>query len=157
MIHGRFGNTSGRPYVEGRLVIPHQNLWRHCPFIIDTGAERSVLMPIDARLMGVNRRRLTEADASDGIGGRCEGYNSLAFLVLFDEEANRLHNFRIKVFIPNEQRDLFRIDSSILGRDVLDRLKLTYDKPHGLVTMEDLRSDEQLDATGWNATGLKIL
>lgn len=143
--------------MEDRLVIPHQNLWRNCPFIIDTGAERSVLMPIDARLMGVDRRQLHDPDASDGIGGRCEGHNAFAFIVLFDPDASVLHNFRVKVFIPDESRDLFRIDSSILGRDVLDRLKLTYDKPHQLVTLDELRSDEQHDATGWDATGLRIM
>jgi len=155
LIYGRFGDTSGRPYLEARLALPHQNRWRLCPFIIDTGAERSVLMPTDSRLMGVDRSGL-QRDATDGIGGHCDGYNSFAFIILHDEETSFLHNFRINVFIPDESPDLFRIDSSILGRDVLDRLRLVYDKPNNRVTLDNFLANERIDAKGWNSPRLRI-
>jgi hypothetical protein len=47
MIQGRFGNTSGRPYVEGRLVIPRLKVRGDISFIFDTGADQTVLMPMD--------------------------------------------------------------------------------------------------------------
>ena len=47
MIRGRFGDTTGRPYIEGRLIVPRLNLRSDVSFIVDTGADNSLLMPLD--------------------------------------------------------------------------------------------------------------
>lgn len=39
MLRGRFGDTSGRPYLEGRLFLPRLKLQGDISFIVDTGAE----------------------------------------------------------------------------------------------------------------------
>ena len=49
MIQGRFGNTTGRPYVNGRLLLPRLRLSTN---LSDTGADVSVLMPVD----GINTK-----------------------------------------------------------------------------------------------------
>jgi hypothetical protein len=156
LIHGRFGDTSGRPYLEAKIAVPHQNVWRFCPLIIDTGAERSVLMPIDTRLMGLDARKLGQRAYSEGIGGHCDGYDVLAFIVLLDEETGTLHNFNVRLFVPDDSPDLYSIDSSILGRDVLDRVRLVYDKRGDGVTLTVVEDDGRFDVTGWDSPNLVI-
>ncbi len=138
MIHGRFGDTTGRPYVEGKFAFPHQreNTWAWCSFIIDTGAERSVLVPVDARRMGLDRTQLAQPASSLGIGGNANGHNEFAFIVLGDDELGELYRFDVTAFIPEDSADMQEIDGSVLGRDVLDKVRLVYDKPAGEVTFE---------------------
>jgi hypothetical protein len=156
LIYGRFGDTSGRPYLEAKIAIPHQNVWRYCPMIIDTGAERSVLMPIDARLMGLDRSALDRRAYSEGIGGHCDGFDLFAYVVLLDEEAHLLHNFNVTLFVPDESPDLYNIDSSILGRDVLDRVRFSYSKPDGIVSLAVAFDDGKFDVRGWDSPRLAI-
>ncbi len=46
MLIGRFGHTSGRPYFEARVVLPHLNVAGNVSFLLDTGADKSLLMPL---------------------------------------------------------------------------------------------------------------
>ena len=130
MIHGRFGDTTGRPYLEGKLALPHQlgNVWAWCSFIIDTGAERSVLVPVDARRMGLDRAGLTRPSNSLGIGGNAKGHDEFAIIVLGDDERGRLYEFRVEVFIPEDTADMREIDGSVLGRDILNHAELLYSR-----------------------------
>jgi len=69
MLQGRFGNTSGRPYIEGRLSFPRLGIAGDISFLMDTGADTSVIMPIDSGRMGVDVNQLTTTTESYGIGG----------------------------------------------------------------------------------------
>ena len=43
MLEGRFGDTTGRPYVDGRLfVLGRQELNSNISFLVDTGADGSM-------------------------------------------------------------------------------------------------------------------
>ena len=53
MLQGRFGDTSGRPYMEGHVLLPRLGWRGYVSFIFDTGADTSLLMPLDARRMGI--------------------------------------------------------------------------------------------------------
>jgi hypothetical protein len=46
-IAGRFGDTTGRPYLEGRLVLPRLGKRGDFSFLVDTGADYTYLMPGD--------------------------------------------------------------------------------------------------------------
>ena len=54
MLRGRFGESSGRPYVSARVFIPRLALAGNVSFIFDTGADSSVLMPADAATLAVD-------------------------------------------------------------------------------------------------------
>jgi translation initiation factor 2B subunit (eIF-2B alpha/beta/delta family) len=69
MLIGRFGDTTGRPYLEGRLVFPRLNLQHNVSFLVDTGADRTVIMPADAVTLGIDYSALTGNEAVGGIGG----------------------------------------------------------------------------------------
>ena len=109
--------------------------------IIDTGAERSVLMPVDARRMGLDRRRLQHRSNTLGIGGNAEGHDEFALIVIGDDDRGVVFGFRVNLFVPADTEDMREIDGSVLGRDVLDRVRLTYDRRSGLLAFEVLDSD----------------
>jgi hypothetical protein len=67
MLLGRFGNTSGRPYLEGRLVLTRLGLAADISFIVDTGADKTVVMPLDGTRLGVDYANLTRPFVSTGI------------------------------------------------------------------------------------------
>ena len=69
MLRGRFGETTGRPYFDARVVLPRLEAKENVSFIFDTGADSSVLMPLDAQRLGIDLSRLDEGRAATGIGG----------------------------------------------------------------------------------------
>ena len=54
MLKGWFGDTTGRPYIEARIAFPRLRALGLVSFVLDTGADRSLLMPRDCILTGVN-------------------------------------------------------------------------------------------------------
>ena len=69
MLRGRFGDTSGRPYMEGHVLLPRLGLSGNVSFIFDTGADTSLLMPLDAQRMGIDYGLLGNELSTLGIGG----------------------------------------------------------------------------------------
>ena len=61
MLRGRFGNTSGRPFLEGRLILPNRNLSFEISFLVDTGADDTILMPADGIRVGLDYGQLGTA------------------------------------------------------------------------------------------------
>jgi hypothetical protein len=124
VLRGRFGDTSGRPYLEGRLVLPGLDLRSDISFIVDTGADQSVLMPGDAIRMGLDYGKLTGNVTAAGIGGLCQNFVEEAILA-FSEPGKALYIYRVNIQIPAPSPDILDIPS-LLGRDVLDRWSMTY-------------------------------
>ena len=81
MIQGRFGNTTGRPYVNGRLLLPRLRLSTN---LSDTGADVSVLMPVDGIKMGIDYQALINPKVVGGVGGNASCFQESAVLA-FDE------------------------------------------------------------------------
>ena len=82
MLRGRFGDTTGRPYLEGRLLIPRLGIDANISFLVDTGADTSLLSPSDAFEMGVDYSLLTGETESLGTAGIAHNFTepaSIAF------------------------------------------------------------------------------
>ena len=47
MLRGRFGHANKRPYIQGRLFIPRLEVWSDVSFLVDTGADKTSLLPAD--------------------------------------------------------------------------------------------------------------
>ena len=91
MLHGRFGESSGRPYVSARVFIPRLGPAGNVSFIFDTGADSSVLMPADAIALGVDHALLSNPFESFGIGGSAPTYVERArWRVTYDKSASEL-------------------------------------------------------------------
>ncbi len=61
MITGRFNALLGRPQIEGRIYIPRFNVEGEVTFLLDTGADRTMLMPADAFMLGIPLEHLIGA------------------------------------------------------------------------------------------------
>jgi hypothetical protein len=139
MLRGRFGTASGRPYLEGRLIIPRLNLRANLTFLVDTGADCTTLMPSDALRMGIDYAALSGTDLTVGVGG-----TSLSFLedayVAFPEPKRALHVYHIDLRITPDAPELMDIPS-LLGRDVLNHWRMSYNPTKDRLTFTVVSAD----------------
>jgi predicted aspartyl protease len=116
MLEGRVGNTSGAPYMEARISIPRLNLRGLVSFLVDTGADGTVLMPIDSRKLGVDFTSLRNPVTPEGIGGPANAFTELAVLSFSDRRY--IYSYLIPIHIMTPAPHNLRF-SSLLGRDIL--------------------------------------
>lgn len=135
MIAGRFG-THGEPFSRARLVIPRLGIDQEIDFLVDTGADDTCLHPADGIRIQFPFQELDMPSLSAGVGGSYPYYREIAFIVLADSDGN--HAFDITLAIarpqlptPSNPRPVVNRLPSLLGRDVLNRLRMDYDHPAG--------------------------
>ena len=145
MLVGRFGDTTGSPYLEGHLLIPRLGLRSNISFLLDTGADTTTLMPADARTMGVDYPRLTPSKLpSIGIGGSAKTYTEHA-LVLFTGSTGTHYAYRVKLVIVEPDQSIMKIPS-LLGRDVLSQCRINCSYLESRLTLEVLQADYRSDS-----------
>lgn len=143
MIFGRFGDTSGRPYIEGRFVLPSQSLFTNISFLMDTGADQTVIMPADAAKMGVDFDQITDRGRSAGVGGMVEDLMAPANLV-FLGSSGKLYVYEtpVRFMYPNpEIADL----PSLLGRDIIDCWRTVYSPEDNMLQSEVIKASQVID------------
>jgi hypothetical protein len=126
MLRGRFGNTSSRPYVEGRIGLPSLNKWIDVSFCFDTGADATLLMPVDSTRLGI--------DFSDpshtrkplyGIGKGVSGIILESAISFRDEDTGELFIYHMPVFAA-DPCDEIRDAPSLLGRNIIHHWRVLY-------------------------------
>lgn len=127
MILGRFGDTTGRPYIEARIALPRLRIRGLVSFLADTGADKTALMPIDGQRLGIDYSRLSLAGTATGIGGTTQIFHEQC-LIAFRDSA-RLCIYQIQMVLQPPTPDIATVPS-LLGRDVMGRWCLTVDKPN---------------------------
>ena len=110
MLHGRFGNTTGRPYIEARLAIPRLQVAGDISFIVDTGADKTVLMPLDASRLGVDYQKLDASVDSVGIGGYSKNYIEIAVLAFLEPNV-KLYVYMQQIHISTPSPEIANIPS----------------------------------------------
>jgi len=118
MIEGRFGNTSGAPFIEARVSFPRLKLRGLVSFLVDTGADGTVFMPADSKKLGIDFRSLHNPDTSEGIGGIAHAFKELAVLSFSDRRYIYSYLLPIHISAPTTHNHRF---PSLLGRDILKR------------------------------------
>jgi hypothetical protein len=126
MLVGRFGNTSGAPYLEARVSIPRLRLNGLISFLVDTGADGTIFMPADSRKLGINFRRLRNPITSEGIGGPAKGFNEQIILSFSDRKFIYSYLLVAEIAAPTSHNHRF---PSLLGRDILDQWRFVMEKP----------------------------
>ena len=142
MLYGRFGESSGRPYFAAWVAIPRLGIAGSVSFIFDTGADSSILMPADAANLGVDPGTLADPVESFGIGGSAPTSVEPAHFAFADGDAIYGYDIQLLVHLPTD--NAMRVPS-LLGRDVIDRWRVTYDKPAGMLAAEVISSDVTFD------------
>jgi hypothetical protein len=68
----RLDGARRRPFVAARVAIASQRVARKVDFLVDTGADGTLLGPADAILLRVDLSQLAPGPPSAGVGGRAE-------------------------------------------------------------------------------------
>ena len=124
MLKGRFGNTSGSPYLEAHISFPRLGLRGLVSFLVDTGADGTVLMPADSKKLGIDFKSLTDQITSEGIGGVAQGFKELTVLSFSDNRHIYSYLLKIQISAPTVHNHRF---PSLLGRDILKRWRFVMD------------------------------
>ena len=124
VLTGRFVNTSGRPYVEGKISLLDFNISGGISFLVDTGADRTLLMPDDWRLLGLDYSVLTDAIDIGGIGGSVTFLTTIA-TIAFAIPGKTVYIYAVEIACAPDDQD-YRRYPSLLGRDILDQWKMIY-------------------------------
>ena len=104
MLACRFGDTTGRPYIEGHLSIPSLSIEGSVSFLIDTGADCTVLMQLDQVRLGVDLSKLSETRESTGIGGVVRDFVVPA--AIFFSTGQDVHAYSIELRIARPREEL---------------------------------------------------
>ncbi len=144
MLRGRFGNTTGRPYIEGRLVIPRLNTSGDISFLVDTGADQTLLAPADGLRIGLDYADL-HGDGKQiiGIGGVTENFVEDA-VVVFADGIKVIYGYTIQLGIAPPSPDIMDIPS-LLGRDIIDHWRMIYNPTRRNLSFTVISADFQLN------------
>ena len=110
-------------------------------FLVDTGADRSMVGPADAMRMGVPYDLLESSSLITGIGGVKTVY--LENAVLGFAGSAHLYLYVLPIGLTEHDPDLEGVPS-LLGRDILDRWKIVYCRPDNILSFEVKTADSSV-------------
>ena len=144
MLSGASFRELGRPFVAARVNIPALAIWAHVLFLVDTGADKSLLSANDARRLGINYRALGAPDTITGVGGALAVYPVQATLAFADSEA-RVHFYTLTLDVASSDTEQYEMPS-LLGRDILSRWRMIHDPSNNRLLLEVVSADQTAPA-----------
>ena len=139
MLRGHFNRRTGRPYLEGRLRLPRLGIEGVVQFLVDTGADDSLLSPGDASAAGVDFSALRSRSTALGLGGAVECYVEPATIAFVGDDDIR-YSYNMELEIAAMQPETMGLPS-ILGREVIDRWRMVYDPTMDVLEFEVRSAD----------------
>ena len=125
-----------RPFISARFRIPSlDNRLFPVELLVDTGADRTLLSPVDARRMQIDITALPQGSPSIGIGGQSQTRTIETELILQD------FSIPLTLSIPETPRPI----PSLLGRDVLSRFALFMEERTSRVFLLEPHEAQALD------------
>jgi len=123
MIRGFFRVDRGRrrPFVTARLAIPSQAISGDVHFLVDSGADVTLLAPADVLFLRIDVGSLPQGTPTTGVGGTARTAYAEAAITL----GHLTYDVPLRILLPGrrQQRALSRIPS-LLGRDILSYFAL---------------------------------
>ena len=135
MIRGEFGPT-GQPFAEGFLTLPRFGITRNITCLVDTGAHATCIHPRDGVPAAIPFDHLENPVTSYGVGGPATYFRERAVLEFVDGDARAIRRYEVDVLIAKPAADpmhgINRLPS-LLGRDIIDRCRMVYDRTEGVL------------------------
>ena len=129
MIIGYF-DERGRPYVQGDIDLPTLGAGGQLSFLLDTGSDKTCLMPRDGRRLGVDYSRITSwPGTASGIGGAVRTARRVSW-VYFTETAGAVRCYRLQLDLLPDIPELAGVPS-LLGQDILSRWRTIHEPARG--------------------------
>lgn len=117
-----------RPVIIGD-VLSADGSWRTAEFLVDTGADRSILSANVFESLNLPARRPDEPIA--GVGGLVESVvASTQIRLTCDDEAKVLFHGQYAACLEYEA-----LDMSVLGRDIMQYFSVIVDQPHNVICL----------------------
>jgi hypothetical protein len=138
MLRGRIGNTSHAPHLEGHIQIASLNIRGFISFLVDTGADTGVIMPEDGLRLGIPYKRLIYDKEGIGLGGKSKLADTKALITFSDQR--RIFTYRVTIGISPLHKDILDAPS-LLGRDVLNRMRMVYQHSTATVNLKVISAD----------------
>src|SRR5438093_12370319 len=92
----RHDGARSRPFVSALLAIPSLQLSADTAFLVDTGADATLLAPRDAALMGVDVGLLSAGPPSTGVGGTVQTVQAPATITL----GEHTYDLALRILVP---------------------------------------------------------
>lgn len=112
----------GMPTVLAVVIFPRLGVHASVNFLIDTGADITLISAFDAMRVGIKTEQLAQAEVLASLGGSFTVFSEPAIMV-FMQEDNVLLSYEATVRIP-ELTDITVRMPSVLGRDVIGNMGL---------------------------------
>ena len=113
-------------------MIPRLGVSYRVSFLVDTGADRTCLHPMDGIQAGIPFDRLRDGITVGGIGGQSTYYEEPAILLFADDTERQSYGYNMVVDIAKPE-DVSDEIPSLLGRDIIDRWRMVYDRTEGVL------------------------
>lgn len=128
-------------YTTVVLALPKLGIRQNIELLIDTGATKTTILDRDAITMGIPYNRLPRLKQPLlGLGGVVETYVAKDAEIYFRADGDAEHRESISELLvvkhANVDHNIMRIPS-VLGRDILNKYRLIYDKNRELVAITD--------------------
>ena len=139
MLKGGIGKGSGELFLPSHLYLPDLRFDGPITFRVDTGADRTCIAPNDLLAYGADLASLEKFPTSvaSGIGGRVTFYEVPGVLSFDDGVHEYLYDVTVTVPKPEEVPPL----PSLLGLDILEHWRMTYDRKANMLTFEVHHAD----------------
>jgi len=123
VFRGAYDNITGvrRPYISV-FVRSSSGVWVPLPFLIDSGADATLLDASCLQQMGTDLGTVSEQTAS-GVGGKAPHVQFATALRFESEEGTKTFTGTVGVFTNPAA-----CDTPVLGRDMLDNFRLIFDR-----------------------------
>ena len=131
MIAGYF-DAEGQLYPRCRLHLPRFKAVEEVDFLVDTGSDTTILHPEDGFKLRFPFDELSNPVEAISAGGQHTYYDEPAVVSLYDGDIR--YDYRISLYVgkPHPVTDG---PDSLLGRDVLNLLRMDYNFPERLLRL----------------------
>lgn len=131
---GWFLDPHESPFIESRVSFPRLGVSASVFFLVDTGADFSLLMPDDATNLGIDFAQLPPStDTVGGVGSGVRIFREESVLRFADATSFYVYRTDLALADPNDSGPGI---PSLLGRDILNRWLMRYEPPRNVLEAE---------------------